>query len=161
VQYFPAAILILFLSSCLTEPNKLDGKAETLKTQYKEQIDSAKYLIDKGPLSGKTKTLNVSYAAIMCPCPQWFETKYAGDTINDFSYFYLEPDNSDLVDADTLFNGEFFPIHITVTGQFYTKKGYPSNYFPTKGNPEPARVFKYAEIKIIQRGKTFGDRNGL
>ena len=126
-----------------------------------DQIDSSKYMVDKGLLTGQTKTLNVSYAAIMCTCPQWFETKYTGDTINNIEYFYLEPANSKIIQADTLFIGEYFPVKVSVTGQFYNKKGYPKGYFPAKGDPELSKVFRYDKIKIVQRGQTGVKKNGL
>lgn len=126
-----------------------------IKSNYRQsladQIDSAKYLVDKGALKGQTKTLDVSYAAIMCTCPQWFETKYANDTSN-IEQFYLEPANDNIVSANKLYDGTNLPLRISVTGKFYSKKGYPVNYFPTKGDPEPAKVFRYDKLRIIQNG---------
>lgn len=136
-----------------------------IKSNYSEgladQLDSAKYLVDKGPLNGHTKTLDVSYAVQACTCPQWFETKEQKPFNEGVEYFYLETANSKITKADTLFNGINIPIRISVTGQFYSKKGYPSNYLPTKGDPEPARVFRYDKIKIIQNGSGATQKNGL
>lgn len=108
-----------------------------------------------------TKTLDVSYGVISCPCAQWFETNLKKDTNTDNKYFYLEPANPTLINADTLFNGEYLPVRVSVTGQFCTKKGYPKNYFPLKGDPKPARVFQYNNIEIIQLGDFSAKKIGL
>lgn len=138
----------------------MNGKIDTAQTQNKEKIDGAKFLFDKGALAGKAVSQKLSYAGISCPCADWYETKYA-DKESDLEYFYLEPRDTSLIQADTLFNGKYFPVHISVTGQFYTNKGYPKNYFRAKGNPKPARVFRYDKIEIIQRGKTVEKKDDL
>lgn len=136
-----------------------------IQSNYKErlagQIDSAKYLVDKGILSSKTTTLDISYAVQSCTCPQWFETKKQKPFNENVEYFYLEPANSKKIQADTLFDGINLPLRIIVTGQFYLKKGYPANYFPTKGDPEPARVFRYNKLRIIQNGIGTTQKNRL
>ncbi len=119
-----------------------------------DQIDSSIYLVDKGDLDGQIKTLHVSYGVQSCTCPQWFETKKQKPFNEGVEYFYLESANSNLTQADTLFNGINIPLRISVTGQFYKKKGYPANYFPTKGNPKPARVFRYDKIQVLERGNS-------
>ncbi|MFM2363855.1 MAG: hypothetical protein RLZZ316_2757, partial [Bacteroidota bacterium] len=60
-----------------------------------------------------------------------------------------------------LYDGTNIPLRISVTGQFYSKQGYPANYFPTKGDPKPAKVFRYDKIKIIQNGNGATQKNGL
>lgn len=136
-----------------------------LKSNYRQsladQIDSANYLVDKGALTGQTKTLDVSYAVQSCTCPQWFETKKQKLFNEGVEYFYLEPANSKIKQADTLFNGINIPLRISVTGLFYLKKGFPANYFPTKGDPEPSRVFRYDNIRIIQNDSSSTQKNGL
>lgn len=138
---------------------------EIINSNYRQsltdQIGSAKYLIDKGSLTGQTKTLDVSYAVQACTCPNWFETNKQTPYNDGVEYYYLEPANSKTTIADTLFNGINVPIRIIVTGQFYSKKGYPQSYFPTKGDPEPARVFRYEKIKIIQTGNETTRKKGL
>lgn len=127
-----------------------------IKSNYSQsltdQIDSSKYLEEKGALSGQRITLDVSYAVHACTCPQWFETKKQKPFNEGVEYFYLEAANSNITRADTLFNGINIPLRISVSGQFYKKKGYPANYFPTKGDPEPARVFRYDKIKVLENG---------
>ena len=129
-----------------------------IKSNYRKSladlIDSAKYLVDKGKLTGQTQTIDVSYAVIGCTCPQWFETKNVqDDSVNGRQYFYLEPASSNLISADTLFNGTNIPIRLLLSGQYYSNKGYPANYFPAKGDPEPSKVFRYNKIKVIENGK--------
>lgn len=134
-----------------------------IKSNYRQsladQIDSAKYFLDKGALGKRTEILDVLYAAIMCTCPQWFETKNANDTPN-VEQFYLEPASHKIVSANKLYDGTNLPLRISVTGKFYLKKGYPANYFPTKGDPQPANVFRYDKIKIIQKGNKALLKNG-
>lgn len=71
-----------------------------LKSNYRQslsgQIDSSKYLIDKGALNGQTRTLDLSYAAQSCTCPQWFETKEQKPFNEGVEYLYLESANSKL-----------------------------------------------------------------
>lgn len=161
MNHITSAALILFLYSCSTQPGKSGEKVEVLETQYREQIDSAKYLIDKGAFTGRIEKLDVSYDAIACPCANWFEAKNANKEGDLKEHFYLEPSDPSLIQADTLFNGEFLPVRILVSGQFYRKQGYPKNYFPTKGDPKPARVFCYNKIEIIQIGQPAAKKNGL
>jgi hypothetical protein len=97
-------------------------------------------------------TIKVSYAAILCTCPQWFETKNGNDTINGRQHFYLERGKAGIVDANTLYNGSNLPIQLSLTGQFYDKEGYPKDYHPLKGNPNPAKVFRYQKLKILRKG---------
>ena len=113
MKALPFSILIFSLFSCSTQPNQLNGKIDTAQTQNKEKIDGAKFLFDKGALAGKAVSQKLSYAGISCPCADWYETKYA-DKESDLEYFYLEPRDTSLIQADTLFNGKYFPVHILV-----------------------------------------------
>jgi hypothetical protein len=136
-----------------------------VKSNYRQnladQIDSAKYLIDKGALSGQRITLDVSYAVQSCTCPQWFETKEQKPFNEGVEYFYLEAANANITKADSLFNGTNIPVRISVSGQFYSKKGFPANYFPAKGDPEPARVFRYDKIELLENSSTPDRKTGL
>jgi len=123
-------------------------KADNLNNDVRFEFDSTRFKVNKGDLTGKIITINVSYAAIGCTCPQWFETNHMNDTLYKRQYFYLERGNESIANADTLFDGTNLP-QLTLTGQFYDKEGYPKNYKPTKGDPKPARVFKYTKLKII------------
>ena len=124
---------------------KKPGVYDSITYDYPNQFD-----IDKGRLSGQIRTLDVSFAAISCSCAQWFETKFEKKESRD--YIFLEASNNKLKDAETLFDGNNLPVRILVTGQFYTKKGFPTNYRPAKGSPSAERVFRYTQLKIIKLG---------
>lgn len=102
-------------------------------------------------LTGKTITIDVSYSAILCECAQWIETRLINpDKTKDLN-IYLEPGNTKLINADTLWDGIHLPLQLRLTGQYYLAKGFPKNYKPAKGNPKPARVFRYTKISIISK----------
>jgi hypothetical protein len=146
-------VILLTTVSCSSPDGKTTQDKSSIShiaTPYAKPVNFA---IDKGGLSGNPINLIVNFGAIACPCAQWIETKNISDTSSNHQYFYLEPGNPEIINADTLFNGENFPIKLSLTGQFYNKVGYPENYNPPKGNPEPARVFRYEAIKILRNGR--------
>ena len=101
-------------------------------------------------LDKKSSTIIVTYGYVGCTCAQWVINDTRIKTI-DAEYIYLEPANSKLINADDLPDG----LHITnvkVTGHFYMEKGYPKNFIVGKGDPKPARVFRYDKIQKL-RGK--------
>lgn len=103
----------------------------------------------KSELSDKAITITVSYAAIECGCPQWFETKFKDvKFLEGVERFYLEPLSKDLVNANNLWDGEHLPLTIKVTGRFSKEKELPITYH-TKGTPEKARIFWYDNITIV------------
>lgn len=100
-------------------------------------------------LSGKEITMTVSYAAIECGCPQWFETKFKDvKYLEGIERFYLEPSRKSLTNANGLWDGEHLPITLKVTGRFSKEKELPVTY-RTKGEPEKARIFWYDKITVI------------
>jgi len=100
-------------------------------------------------LSGKTITIIVSYAAIACGCPQWFETKFEKiKFLEGVERFYLEPVSKDLINANNLWDGEHLPLTVKITGRFSKEKASPITYH-TKGMPENARIFWYDKITVI------------
>ena len=94
--------------------------------------------------------LTLDYNAIECTCAQWSESKFS-DLPNKRKYLYLERGNKNIINADTLFNGNNLPIRIKVTGQFVSESGYPTGYNPLKGIPKPGKVFRYSKIKIVDK----------
>ena len=106
---------------------------------------------NKQKVNNRTQTISVIYNAIACTCAQWTETKYDSKMIGNRKYLYLERANNNIIDADSLWNGEHLPLTLQLTGRFISESGYPKNYSPTKGNPDPAKVFQYDNIKIISK----------
>lgn len=66
------------------------------------------------------------------------------------AHIYLEPAETTLADADTLWDGLTLPFRLSLTGKFYKGIGYPPGYKPAKGDPKPARVFQYNKLSIIR-----------
>jgi hypothetical protein len=95
--------------------------------------------------------LNLSYNAIECSCAQLTETKKTSDTTRE--YYFLEPANDKLINADRLWQGDNLPLQIQVTGQIVSYAGYPTGYNPAKGDPKPATVFRYTKIRILKNGQ--------
>jgi hypothetical protein len=100
-------------------------------------------------LTDSIMTLTVSYAAIECGCPQWFETRYGKiPFLEGVEKFYLEPINEKLVNANDLWDGQNLPLTVKVVGRFSKVKGVPVTYH-VKGEPEKARIFWYNKITHI------------
>ena len=129
--------LITLVSFCSTI-SKSSGYLVNLKLQKSESKDD--------------QTLTLNYNAMSCSCAQWSESKHNSQP-DKRKYFYLERAKNNLINADTLFDGENFPIKIQVKGKFITESGYPKDYNPAKGKGGPAKVFRYTEIKVLQNGK--------
>jgi hypothetical protein len=105
--------------------------------------------------NGSEKTLKLSYNAIACSCAQWSESKFNKKS-EDRIYYYLERENSKLIDAEKLWNGNNIPLEIEVTGEIVTENGLPSYYKydskSGKGKLEPGIVFRYKKIKVLRNG---------
>lgn len=103
--------------------------------------------------NSKIETLTLIYNVISCTCAQWSETRF--NKITDKKvYYWLEPANQKLINADTLFNGEDLPVIIKVTGQIINEKGFPKNENLTKvGQDEAGKVFRYTKIEVIKNGQ--------
>ena len=94
--------------------------------------------------------MNFSYNAIECTCAQWTETIKGIDT--ERVYYFMQPANDKLINADKLWKGNNIPLEIQVKGQIVSYSGYPTGY-PIKGDSKPAIVFRYTDIKVIENGK--------
>ena len=137
------------------------GYPKGTTTQGEEQLDKTKVFrystidVFKKDIEYSAKddtTLNLFYNAIACTCAQWSDTKSISDTTRE--YYFLEPANDKLINADKLWNGDNIPLQIQVTGQIVSYAGYPTGYNPTKGNPKAEMVFRYTKIKVIKNGQT-------
>lgn len=110
----------------------------------------------KKELSGKTITITVSYAAIACGCPQWFETKFKDvKFLEGVERFYLEPVRKNFINANDLWDGRHLPLTLKITGRFSNKKEMPRTYH-TKGVPEKARIFWYDKITVVSLSSNKG-----
>ena len=109
------------------------------------------YPANKSPLENKIITVDLFYIAWACDCANWIEEdnyeKYSDQDNMAENSIFLEPADSNLILPDTL--GYSADI-IKFTGQFYTEKGYPKTYPRSEQNPEPARVFRYTNYKVIR-----------
>jgi hypothetical protein len=149
-----STFLIFFQFSCRydslkkTRKDSIKIKTRFILDRFENRNDTMKFHMDKGSLTGKEVTLKLCYAGIMCTCAQWNEYNKKQMELNE--QYFLEPSNDSLVNADDLYDGEL-PLFIKVTGEFYTNKGYPKNYRPAKGDPDPAKVFRFVSIEKIEK----------
>ena len=98
-------------------------------------------------LNSQALTIIVSYGYVGCTCAQWVINDQRMNTTKA-EYIYLERANKRLIKADNLPDG-LHSMMIKVTGYFNAEKGLPRN-FPVKGDPAPARVFRYSKIQEIK-----------
>ena len=132
------------------------GKPSALENGGKSKNASAALSEDTTYMSGYLKevfgdtvTITVSYAAIECGCPQWFETKFENEKfLEGVERFYLEPVGKDLVNGNRLWDGKHLPLTLQITGRFSKEKLMPVTYY-TKGEPEKARIFWYHKINVV------------
>lgn len=118
--------MILLLTACSTQQNKLSGKTETIEFYY------------------------IMWA---CECANWATLadidKYDGDSRDELSEHcvFVEPASKSLTLPDTLgYSGDI----IQFTGQYYIDKGYPNNYVRSEQQVDKARVFRYTSFKVIK-----------
>jgi hypothetical protein len=124
MKQLSATILLLFLLSCSLQPNKLDGKTQTVEFHY------------------------IMWA---CECANWAtpDDIYRYQDTGDLSEHcvFIEPADSSLTLPDTLgYNSDI----IQFTGQYYVDKGFPNEYIKTEQRVDKARVFRYTAYKIIE-----------
>lgn len=117
-------------------------KAKVFRYTELEVLDKPTFIADT-----KVETLVLNYNAISCSCAQWSESKS-----NKKEYYWLEPANEKLINADHLFNGENLPIQIKVTGQVVSEKGFPKRNNLSKTNEnEAGKVFRYTTIEVLKK----------
>ncbi|MCA6065871.1 hypothetical protein JI747_001690 [Chryseobacterium sp. RG1] len=117
-------------------------KAKVFRYTELQVLDKPNFKADT-----KVETLVLNYNAISCSCAQWSESKS-----NKKEYYWLEPANEKLINADHLFNGENLPIQIKVTGQVVSEKGFPKRENLSKTNEnEAGKVFRYTTIEVLKK----------
>jgi|GEM_PF-5239853 len=103
-------------------------------------------------------TLVLCYNAVSCSCAQWSVCPAESDSSHALlrTYIYLERAAPRLTDADALWTGNNLPLRVAVTGHFTTESGYPegftSNGKAGKEAPEPGKVFRYTQIRVLANG---------
>lgn len=110
-------------------------------------------VLDKPDFKPETKLKNLilNYNAIACTCARWSESNKKGN-VGKSDYYWLEPANKKLIDADQLFDGTHLPVKIIVTGHIVTERGFPKNKNLTKVNEnEAGKVFRYTKIEVLQK----------
>lgn len=135
-------------SSSDKSSNAKDSNGDTFVISSRDTLSSVDS--SKNELPNKEVTITVSYAAIECGCPQWFETRLKD--VEGVERFYLEPVSKDLINANALWDGEHLPLTIKITGKFSKDKEIPVSYH-TKGVPEKAKIFWYNKITVISPPK--------
>jgi hypothetical protein len=92
----------------------------------------------------------VSYGAIGCDCAQWaINTKPPAKYPE---YIYLERGKAALPLANKLWDGNNIPLQLRLQEYFKSGKGLPEGVFWPRGNPTPARVFRYTSLTILENG---------
>ena len=123
------------------------AKAKVFRYTELEVLDKPNFKPDT-----KIETLNLRYNAISCTCAQWSDIKLQKDP-DQRIYYWLEPANDTLINADSLFNGEDLPVEVKVTGQIISQNGFPkSKHLSKAGQNEAGKVFRYTKIKIVKTG---------
>lgn len=92
---------------------------------------------------------NLNYNAIGCTCAQWGYKNKRGEN----EYFYLEPINKNLIEADKLWNGTNLPLIVKVTGNLISENDYPEYLTDKQLNKgaEKGKVFRYTKIEILKK----------
>lgn len=130
------------------------GTEETEETLQKARVFRYNKIeiLDNFVLDKKNDTIiNLTFNNTSCSCAKWSYTKF--DSIKEKEYFYLEPENNKLIDAEKIFDGNNLPLQIKIKGQFISDFGFPKGYKQTKGEPERSKVFRYNKIKILKNGR--------
>jgi hypothetical protein len=151
-------LLILFLISTLIScsENSVEEKIQLKDSIISKSIKfGPKLLYDStNTLEDKIQTLELDYIAWGCACANWITLsdlkKYGDSEQLEPHCFFIEPADSALNTADNIIPMEDY---IKVTGQFYTKKGYPKGTFEEEEHLDSAKVFRYTKISIFKHKK--------
>lgn len=106
------------------------------------------FLIFSSYQNQKKEEIIITYSAISCSCAQW-------QIVNSKSkeQIYLEKNDGNVIDANKIWDGKTLPLKIKVYGSFKKEIGVPSE-MNLKGNPKPARIFKYDKVEVLQYKKS-------
>jgi len=109
-------------------------------------------------LSGETDTIEVTYIAWACACPNWIETdfiaqnSYIPENELENKCFFIEA-NSETLKLPVKYHTNFLDgkrFRIKLIGSFYENKGISRDYEkPTSEKPEHAKVFRYNKFEVL------------
>jgi hypothetical protein len=142
-------ILLIFASTACS--------TNTDKSKPKENEDSVtfvpKYLADpNNTLDAKVQKLELEYILWGCACANWITPedyiKYQDSGLAQHCLF-IEPADTTKLFPDSLF--QFDKNNIVVAGQFYIKEDYPKGTYETEEQLSKAKVFRYTDIKIVDK----------
>jgi len=145
------SIIILFLiaaSSCSDNSNQ-----STLQVKNDSVIRQPKYLADPtNILETKVQKLELEYIVWGCACANWITpkdyTRYQDSGLAKHCIF-IEAADTTKIFPDSIF--QFDKNNIIVTGQFYIKEDYPKGTYETEEQLDKAKVFRYTDLKIIDK----------
>lgn len=123
-------------------------KAKVFRYTEMEVADKPAYKAET-----EVETLVLNYNAISCTCAKWSDARFDKKERPDKKdYYWLEPANEKLINADHLFTGENLPIQIKVTGQIVSEKGFHKRKNLSKVNEnEEGKVFRYTRIEVLKK----------
>lgn len=138
----------MLFTACMTNSSKVD-KAQPSKETLPQQTSQLKETNIEPEI--KIQTLTFSYNPYSPSGAKWYESKFSKDPKNRIRY-WLEPESTLLVNADTLYRGSL-PLQIRLTGQMFDKNNYPVGIILEKVRlDEDAKVFKYTKIEVLKNG---------
>ena len=125
----------------------------TLQIKKDSAIQQPKYLADPAnTLDSKIQKLELEYIVWGCACANWITPKdykkYQDSGLAKYCIF-IEPSDTTKLFPDSLFH--FDKNNIIVTGQFYIKEDYPKGTYETEEQIDKAKVFRYTDLKIIDK----------
>lgn len=106
---------------------------------------------NKGGLSGKTETLELTHITWACDCANWAtkeDLKKYSEDLDSLSWhsIFVEPANKAFELPDTIgFNSDI----VKFTGQFYNGRGFPEDYQSFQ-YPKKSRVFRYTKYEVLK-----------
>ena len=125
---------------------KQDSQNQTDQKYTKVISDSTNKLTDK------MEQLEVEYTVWGCACPNWIQSKdnqNNDSTVNYLSlHFYIEPASKSL-ELPANFDAEKHKLKIK--GKFYEKEDYPQGTVEMEEPMPIAKVFRYVELKILNK----------
>jgi hypothetical protein len=148
-------ILTIIVFGCNHADSSNSERKELRSTSSAHSFQTARrtrQIAGRAPRHAKKISIIVSYSAIACGCPQWFETKEQKNFLQGVERFYLEPTNKTLINANNLWDGQTLPLTLKLVGSFSETKEAPRIY-NTKAPPEKARIFWYDDITIVSSSK--------